>query len=353
LRKSINIMATIKDVAREAGVSPATVSRWMNGRLVVKPSTADRITAAVRNLRYAPSLVARSLVTKESRTIGLLLADISNPFFASLARSVEDAAQQRGYAVIVCNSDSNPEKEASYVRLLRRKYIDGVLFLSNSPGGSGLKEALEEKIPIVVVDEAIEGVRAPGVFIDNAQGAYAAVKHLIALGHRRIGHITGPPVYSTPLRLHGYRRALEDHGLSFEPTLVREGDFQTEGGRRAAWTLINLAQRPSAIFAGNDLMALGAMQAAWEAGLRVPEDLAIVGFDDIPLASCLVPPLTTVAQPVSQMGRVAVDILVRRIERKPVRQRTILSCTLRIRQSCGAQARSLGVPALRQNPLEL
>jgi DNA-binding LacI/PurR family transcriptional regulator len=335
LCKTIN-MATIRDVARQAGVSPATVSRWMNGRLVVKPSTAERISAAVKQLRYVPSLVARTLVTKESRTIGLLLADISNPFFAALARAVEDAAQERGYAVIVCNSDSNPEKEAGYIRLLNRKYIDGILFLSNSPGGSGLKAALKEEIPIVVVDEAIEGVKAPGVFTDNVQGAYDAVTHLIHLGHRRIGHVTGPPVYSTPLRLHGYRRALEDNGLPFDSALVRVADFQTEGGRRAARMLLNLPQRPTAIFAGNDLMALGAIQAAWEAGLRVPEDLAIVGFDDIPLASAFVPPLTTVAQPLTDMGRVAVDMLVRRIEGKPARRRVILPCTLRVRQSCGA-----------------
>jgi LacI family transcriptional regulator len=335
-------MATIKDVAKVAGVSEATVSRWMNGRLTVRQETAERIESAVRSLEYAPSLVAQTLVTKTSRTLGVLLADISNPFFASLTRTIEDAAQSLGYAVIVCNSESDPDKEMNYIQLLTRKYIDGILFLSNSKDGAGIRNALTAQIPLVIVDEDLNGVDLHGVFVDNTQGAYEGVSHLIALGHRRIAHIAGLPVYTTPLRLEGYKRALEAHGISFERSLIRFSNFQAEGGREAAAALLANADRPTAVFAGNDLMALGVIQAVWEAGLRVPEDVAVVGFDDIPLAASLVPPLTTVAQPISDIGSAAVRMLVALIEGRDVQERVVLPCTLRVRHSCGAGLRQRG-----------
>jgi LacI family transcriptional regulator len=332
-------MATIRDVAKIAGVSEATVSRWMNGRLAVRPETAERIESAMRSLEYVPSLVAQTLVTKASRTLGVLLADISNPFFASLTRTIENAAQSLGYAVIVCNSESDPDKEMNYIQLLTRKYIDGILFLSNSKDGAGIRNALTAQIPLVIVDEDLDGVTLHGVFVDNTRGAYEAVAHLIALGHRRIAHIAGLPVHSTPLRLEGYRHALEDHGISFEQSLIRFSNFQAEGGREAAATLLAQRERPTAVFAGNDLMALGVIQAAWEASLRVPEDVAVVGFDDIPLAASLVPPLTTVAQPIAEIGRVAVSMLVSLIEGREIQQRVVLPCILRVRHSCGAVLR--------------
>ncbi len=304
----------------------------------------------MRCLKFTPNSVARSLVTKESRIIGLFLADISNPFFASLTRAVEDAASRNGYAVIICNSDSDPEKENAYISLLRQRYVDGILFLSNSPDRSGLKTAIDGQVPFVVVDEEIKGLTPDGVFVDNERGAYEAVAHLAKLGHRRIAHIAGPPVYSTPLRLAGYRRALDAHHVVYDPNLVRFGDFQTAGGYAAAADLLRCTPRPTAIFAGNDLMAIGAMQAAWRAGLDVGTDVAIVGFDDIPLASALVPALTTVAQPIADLGRVAVRQLVDKIEGRGTRRRIVLPCTLRVRNSCGAMPRADGLMSSGATP---
>lgn len=328
-------MATIRDIAREAAVSTATVSRWMNGTLAVRAETARRIEAAVKQHGYAPSHVARGLVTKSSRTIGLLLADISNPFFAGIARAVEDAAQAHGYAVIVCNSDSDPGKESAYIRLLRQKYIDGIVFLSNSHNRSGLRTAIEEHIPVVVADEEVDGLPQTGVFVDNQRGAFEAVSHLVALGHRRIAHIAGPRVHSTPLRLAGYRQALREAGVRFEKERVCYGDFQIASGNAAAHELLEVMPRPTAIFAGNDLMAIGALQAVWEKGLRVPDDLSIVGFDDVPLAAAVVPPLTTVAQPTAELGRTAVSMLIAKIEGRRFPKCVILPCTLRVRRSTG------------------
>lgn len=329
---------TIKDVAQRAGVAVSTVSRVLNQSGYVSPETASKVRAAVEQLGFRPSLPARTLVSGETRMLALMLPDISNPFFPALARGVEDRATSRGYSVMLCNTDGDPEIEARYVRLLREKWIDGMVFTSASGSGSQVKQFMENRIPVVVIDRAVKGAEVDSVTLDNIAGARLAVDHLAKVGHRAIGLIAGPKVSTSLDRTEGYRRALVAMGLPVCPEWMASGDFRFESGYEAMKRLLQARERLTAVFAVNDLMAIGAIRAAEEAGLRVPEDLAVVGFDDIMLATLVRPALSTIRQPTYEMGASAVDLLLDRItgqrERGP---RTVaFEPELIVRQSCGA-----------------
>lgn len=328
-------MVTIRDVAVRAGVSVTTVSHVINQSRPVSAELRERVLAAMTELGFQPNAVARSLRSRQTHTFGMILPDSANPFFAEVARGIEDASFAFGYSVIVCNSDGDPARELRYINLLAQKRVDGLLLVA--AGECAQRTALLKAcaIPAVIIDRELPDLTADCVLIDNAEGGRLAIEHLLALGHRRIGCIAGPAALSPGLdRLAGYRQALHAARLAPDDALIVNGDFHDRGGYAAAQALLSLPDPPTAIFAGNDLMALGAMAAAHAAGVQIPAELSIVGFDDIHLAAFLNPPLTTVAQPKHELGVLAAEMLFARLEQPalPARRR-LLSTQLVVRGS--------------------
>ncbi|CAI8995731.1 LacI family DNA-binding transcriptional regulator [Pseudomonas sp. YuFO20] len=306
-------MATIKDVAALAGISYTTVSHVVNKTRPVSEEVRVKVEAAIKTLDYVPSAVARSLKAKTTATIGLLVPNSLNPYFAELARGIEDYCERNGYCVILCNSDDNPDKQRSYLRVLLEKRIDG-LIVASAGGDSGLAQGLANvRTPMVIVDRALEGVDADLVRIDHEYGAYLATRHLLELGHRDIATISGPATTSVAqMRLAGFCRALAEAGLSVAPERMLESDFTSTGGYSAAATLLE-HNPPSAIFAANDMIGFGVLRAAAERNIRVPTDLSVIGFDDIQMSRYVYPALTTVGQSILQLGEMAAGVLLRRI----------------------------------------
>ena len=328
-------MPTIQEVAKKAGVSPTTVSHVINNSRVVADETRLRVEAAMEELHYRPNALARSLRRGQTHTLGLILPDSSNPFFAEIAHSIETVAFEQGYSVILCNTEDNLDKEDLYVDVLINKQVDGMIFVAAGNQTGSLRALLRHKLPVVIVDRDLPEVEVDAVLTDNRRGGCLATQHLIALGHRRIGCITGPS-HLTPSaqRVTGYREALIEAGLAVEDDLIVRGDFHPESGYRAARSLLERPGAPTAIFACNDLMAVGVLRAVPELGRRVPDDLMVVGFDDIELASYTTPALTTVAQPKVEMARQAVQMLTERMadKNRPL-QRKVLQPKLIIRGS--------------------
>ena len=328
-------MTTIADVARYAGVSVATVSHVMNRTRHVEPETAERVRAAIAALRYSPNSLARSLRRGETKTIGLLLPDNSNPFFASLARQIEDAGFVAGYTVILCNSDGSAEKEERYLSVLMAKQIDGLIFAGSSDHARVFAH-LSPDVPAVLLDRDIHSVSVDSVLVDHDHGGYLAGRYLVGLGHSKIGAIGGPrDSSSSPARLHGFVRALHEAGLELPRASVVDSDYHFAGGRLAMERLMGQAPEITAVFACNDLMAMGAITALRARGLRVPDDMSMVGFDDIPYAVTTWPPLTTIAQPVEKIGMRAVSLLLERLgEPAAPSRREVLAPVLVERESC-------------------
>ncbi|KPL83436.1 LacI family transcriptional regulator [Thermanaerothrix daxensis] len=319
-------MPTIREVAARAGVSPTTVSHVINNTRFVSPEARERVLQAMEELGYRPNVLARSLRRGETRTLGLILPDSANPFFAEIARAIEDAAFHEGYNVILGNSENELEKERLYVDVLITKQVDGLIFVAAGDRSQSLEDLVGRGVPVVVVDRQLIALEVDTVLADNLQGGLLATRHLIRLGHRRLGCITGPS-HLTPSaqRVIGYRQALVEAGLPVDEDLIVRGDFSPRSGYLATRRLFTLAHPPTAIFACNDMMAIGALRALAELGRRVPEEVAVVGFDDIELASYTTPPLTTVRQDKVALGRAAVQLLLERIadRRLPARRQVI------------------------------
>lgn len=306
-------MATIKDVAALAGISYTTVSHVLNKTRPVSEQVRIKVEAAIAQLNYVPSAVARSLKAKTTSTIGLLIPNGINPYFAELARGIEDYCERNGFCVILCNSDDNPEKQRGYLRVLLEKRVDG-LIVSSVGGDTGLAGGLAEvRTPMVIVDRELESIVADLVRIDHELGAYLATRHLLDLGHRHIACIRGPGQTSVArLRLAGYQRAMHEAGIEVAGHWVVESDFTSPGGYQAAVDLL-AHDPPSAIFAGNDMIGIGVLRAAAERNIRVPRDLSVVGFDDIQMSQFVYPALTTVGQSIRQLGETAAQLLLQRI----------------------------------------
>jgi LacI family transcriptional regulator len=309
--------ASIKDVGREAGVSAATVSHVLNGTRYVSPTLRRRVEDAITRLGYRHNGLARSLRTRRSYTIGLIIPDVSNPYYPQLARGVQDAADAAGYSVFLCNSDRRPENEVRLLTVLLERRVDGIILDAAGPDPRVLAALAQRAVPVVLVGSRIEASHVPDADVVQMapEGGRVAVRYLIDQGHRRIALIGGPPApgNDAPAKSGGYYAALAEARIDPDPALVAQGDYTRDGGRRAMEELLALPHPPTAVFAGNDLMAIGALAAVQLAGQRVPEDVAIVGYDDIPEASVTSQPLTTVAVPKYEMGRTAAHLLFERI----------------------------------------
>lgn len=334
-------MTNLKQVAHEAGVSPATVSRVLNNSANVSADTRARVEKAIRILRYQPNRVARRLRTQDrsSKLIGLVVPDIQNPFYVEVVRGVEDRAYANHYAVLMCNFAQDEAKERLYLDIMRSESVDGLIVAPAHQRDRKVVDLARSGLPIVCVDRGLKGVDVDVVVVDNRRGAREAVEHLLEIGHRRIAYVAGlPQIPSTMERLEGYEDALAARGIEKDEALVRYGDSKHESGRRLTRELLDLADPPSALFTGNNLITLGALETIHGRGLRIPEDVAIVGFDDMYWSISLNPPLTAVAQPGHEIGRRAADMLFERIA-EPDRPcaKVVLKTTLMVRRSCGAK----------------
>jgi len=312
-------MVTIKDIAREVGVSPSTVSRALSGSPLISDETGERVRIAAQRLGYERNELARALVKGSSEAIGLIIPDITNTFFADIARGVGEAAHASSYGVILCNTTGLIEREASYISLLRRKQVDGLILATAIFNDPSTRDLAKTETPFILVSRICQGVDASYVIGDDRAGACLAVEHLIGLGHRRIGFIGGPAnVQSSRDRRTTYRKVLRKHGLSADEGWVCYADFTQAAGREAGRRMLSLAIRPTAIFAANDVTALGVLEAADELGLSVPQDLSLVGYDDISYASLPRIQLTTVAQPTFEMGKIATEWLLSVLSKEEV-----------------------------------
>ncbi|MBU1569339.1 MAG: LacI family transcriptional regulator [Proteobacteria bacterium] len=328
-------MTTIKDVAKLAGVSIATVSHVTNNTRFVSEDTKKKIFAAMEELAYRPNAVARSLRKKESRIIGLILPDNTNPYFAEIAWSIEYASRNMGYSVILCNSDGDIDKESSYIDVLLEKQVDGVILVAAGESTANFLKLQEINIPTVMVDRDSPNVNIDTIQIDNALYGEIATAHLIELGHKNIACITGPRDVTPSFdRVDGYKKALKQHDIPINEDFILRGDFKPQGGYLAACKLLEMKNPPSAIFSCNDLMAFGVIHAASELGVIIPEKLSLVGFDDIYLSTYSNPTLTTIRQPRLEMGEDAVHSLIMRMkDHEKLSRKIILSAALVVRSS--------------------
>ncbi|HMF97196.1 MAG TPA: LacI family DNA-binding transcriptional regulator [Vicinamibacterales bacterium] len=340
-------MANIYDVARTAEVSVATVSAVVNGTAYVSPHLKARVESAIKALGYQPNHLARGLATQQSRTLGMIVPDIANPFFPEVVRGAEDTAYAAGYTLLIASSDNDTRKEELYLRLFLSKRVDGVI-LTKAPGrlSSDLQRAfVAASVPIVLLARTVPGLPADVVEMDDKGAALEGVMHLHRLGYRRIAFIGGLPGASTSRRrLDGYRAALRAAKRRFEPALVVDGDFRVESGYRAGLEL--LKRRPDAVFIANYLMTVGFMEALRQYRMRCPDDVAVVTCDDHPWLDAFSPRLTTIDLPKRELGAAAAQLVVERIAHPRARLRRVtLKNALRVRESCGCAARETTVVA--------
>jgi len=331
---------TIYDVARVAGVSTATVSRALNGTGQIAPPTRAAIEAAVEQLGYRANTIARSLVTKSTQTIALLLPDISNPFYAALVSGIQQYALERDYTMLLCTTEGDAEREEQYLSLLRAKQVDGALVDGLVLPPDRIARFVRDGFPIVCLDRDIGSTAIPLVQVDNRLGGRLATEHLLGLGHTRIAHVTGAQALGiSEERLGGYRDALAGAGLPVDPALVLEGRFTEEGGYEAATALLETSPDLTAVFAANDLSALGVVGAIVESGRSVPGDVSVVGFDDLRISAFTSPPLTTIKQPAAEIAQLATELLIELTQGKQVGQeRHLLEPTLVVRRSTAPPA---------------
>ncbi len=336
---------TLEDIARQAGVSRSTVSRVVNDHTNVREDVRKRVLEVIQSTGYHPNAAARTLVSQRSWMIGLVLprsvsSFFTDPYFPRLTRGIAQACNQYNYTLGLFLVSSTEDEDKIFPRVSRTGLLDGILVQSGQVGDQLIERLVNSSVPLVIVGRPVHIDKVSYIDVDNANAACNAVSHLIRLGRKRVGTITGPMNTTVGIdRQAGYVRALTERGLMVDDSLIAEGDFTEAGAYYAMQRL--MPAKPDAVFAASDTMALGTMRAVREAGLRIPEDIALVGFDDLPLAALSDPPLTTVRQPVSQFGLKAVEILIDLVENgiEPAR-RFIMDTELVVRDSCGASRRS-------------
>ena len=328
-------MAGIKDVAALAGVSIATVSRVLNDSPRVSEEARAKVTAAVGTLRYRPNAVARSLRTEATRTLGLIIGDVLNPFFAMLARAVDDEARAAGYTVVIGNADERPEQQDHYVRTLLEQRVDGLLICPTAEVTPLVEDCVRAGGPLVFLDRTLTGLDVPSVRADGTAAVHDLIRHLRNLGHRRVAFISGPELLSTGReRTRAFADAMRANGLEVREDYLKAGDFQAGSGRAISAGFLDLPEPPEVIFAGDNLMALGALDEIRARGLRIPQDVGLASFDDVAWFVHLDPPITAISQPAEELGRRAVRVLADRIADRPVAS-VVLPARLMIRRSCG------------------
>jgi LacI family transcriptional regulator len=329
-------MSTLLDVAQQAGVSPMTVSRVVNGSAQVSPALRARVEQALADTGYKPNMLARSLRAQRTDTIALLLPDMTNPFFTTLAHGVETAAREAGLTMFLANSDEREDEEQRLVQALLQRQVDGLLVATAGTGSETIRQCRDQGVPLVLVDRPPRGGEADVVRADSGAGAHQLGQLLVGLGHRDMAVLSGPTTVLTAVdRVAGFRRALVDEAGLPEP-LVVHGAFSIESGREMALGAMHRAPRPTALFAANNFIAIGVLHALAELGLRVPDDVAVVGFDDLPEAMVTFPFLTVAAQPAFEVGSQAVAMLIDRLadpDRAP--REVILPTRIVIRLSSG------------------
>jgi LacI family transcriptional regulator len=333
-------MATIHDVARKAGVSSATVSHVINNSRFVSPETRARVVEAIDALRYRRDGVARSLRRARTSTIGVVISDITNPFFSDLVRGIEDRiyGREEGFNLILCNTDEDTTRERMCLDVLQERRVEGLIIVPAGDNEDCLNEIVRSGLPVVFADRTVEGVEADTVLVDNVDGTFRLTQHLVGLGHRRIGVLQSErAATSVAERILGWRRALESARIGVDTALVTRGGCTIEDARQAGLALLDDPGRPAAVLCTNNIMTLGMIQAIADRGLRCPDDIAVVGFDDFPWATAFSPRLTALAQPAYAMGAEAVDLLFARIAQGSLGRavRRVLKGSLVVRASCG------------------
>jgi DNA-binding LacI/PurR family transcriptional regulator len=331
-------MPTIKDVAQKAGVSLATVSRVLNGYPYVADDVRARVLDAIEILNYHPSRVAQRLRAPQSRLIGVIFSDIKNPFYTLALSGIEQILSEQGLSVLIGNSNSNRDREDNFIALMKAEDVAGLIIAPVWEDSAVLAEIVHSGLPVVVIDRNPSHLGVDTVLADNLMGAYTAIQHLIQLGHTRIAILNGPQhLTSGRERYTGFLQAIEEAGLTVDPDLVRFGDYQLESGYRLTHELLALAHLPTALFIANNLMTIGALNAIHEANCRIPDDIAVIGFDDLPWAISLNPPLTTVAQPTFDIGVRAAELLLDHIANPDRPAHTVvLNTQLIVRASCSS-----------------
>ena len=332
-------MATVRDVAKLAGVSPITVSRVINNTGYISYETRRRVDGAIQQLGYVPNTLARSLRLSQTNTLALVLTDITNPFWTTVARGVEDAASDAGFNLILCNTDESKVEQDKYLKVLLQKRVDGVLLVPVRCTRETVQVILNQNVPLVVLDRHIPGVEIDSVRCDSEGGGYDLVRLLITQGHRQIVMLSGPQgVSSADDRVAGYQRAMAEAGLDRQIESIFYGEFTQQSGYTMMQQALAAAPRLSAVFAGNNFITIGAFKALRDAGLEVPENIALVGFDDLPVALVIDPFFTVASQPAYQMGKQATELLLARIagQAPPQYQEIILPTEIIVRRSSGA-----------------
>ena len=336
MRKKI----TLKDVAREAGLSVTMVSRVLGNYGYFSEETKSKVLKAAEKLNYKPDVIARGFKTRQTKAIGAVVSDVLTFFFTTLVRGIEDVASQSGYSVILCNSDEDAIKERGYLLALYERNVDGLIVSPSTGNHSYLKKLSRGGMPLVLVDRGIRGLKVSTVLVDNEAGSYEAVNYLMSLGHRRIGIITGlKGVTTSKERLAGYKKALEENHISLEPELIKGGDYRREKANQVTEEFLKMKHPPTALFVSNEPMASGALLALRKNKVKIPEEMAIIGFDDPVWTPLTEPALTTVSQPSYSMGTLACQDLLKEIKgvshSKIPSEDIILKPKLIIRESCG------------------
>ncbi len=327
---------TMNEVAKEAKVSVAKVSRVVNGKGGVKKDLEQRVLRAMKKLNYHPSSLARSFKQQRSMLIGIVIPLLEHPAYSRMASAIERRLFDYDYRALICNSEEDEERENDYIEMLLRQRVEGIIINSSARGTQHLAELRDNNIPIVLFDRMLQDVQCNQVFCDNSLGGYTGMRHLFELGHRRVG-VIGAPMYPEPMirRIRGTREAIAELGMDDDPALLVTGDTQLfDMGYQAAQHLLGLNVPPTAIFALTDVTAVGVMHAVAEMGLKIPDDVSVMGYDDLPIASYTIPPLTTIAQPLIEMGEKAVELLFKQIDDPDLApEKAVLPTRLILRQT--------------------
>lgn len=316
---------TMLDIARLSGVSKATVSMVINQKDVnISEETRNKILKLVEELNYIPNSVARSLATRKSGTIGIILPDITNPFFSEISRAVEDEANNEGFNIVICNSDNELKKEKNYIQLLVSKQVDGVIFISGGKSSGNIEILKNNNIPFVIVDRYCEDYEGYyGVFCLNKEGVAKGIEYLYNIGKRKIAFVTGPKELEiSKQRLEGYKSACRKRGI-YKKEYIFEGDFTIEGGIKATENILKFPERFDTIFYSSDIAAFGGMKILLRNGYKIPQDIGIMGFDNIKISEFIEPELTTIAQPIYEMGKESVNLLIKIINGEEIKLRQI------------------------------